>query len=107
MNKVDKVYQETMTYVSDWLKAPNVSSQLAKDEPVKLNVECLTDIGLIKELLLEQTKGLNFDRLNAYSMLFLERQERLVMAQLSTEEDVTEEKIQQILHHIKNLTHEQ
>lgn len=102
MHKVNSVYQETLDYMNDWLRTASTLSELRKDNPVKTNLEMLTDIGLILELLNEQEK-MNFDRLNAYSMLFLQRQELRIQDKLAKEDEGNSSRIDEIINYIRNL----
>jgi len=95
MHKVQKVFNDTLNFLIDWLTSPSI------EDPEILNINTLEDLGLLRELALAAEK-LNFDRLNAVSMLFLARQERLMLAAIGKNRSETpNQRVHQIKKHLQ------
>jgi len=100
MHKVEKIYQDTLNWIADWLVRPAV------EDPNITNLDQIEDAGLIKELILI-AENINFDRMSALSLLFLERQERLVKRAIAARRPVGKTNIQdEIEKHINNFEDE-
>ncbi len=99
MHKSVKVYNTTFTWFVDWM----VASLETDDGKVGLiNMDTMYDIGLLLELILF-SEDLNFDRLNAVSMVLLQRQEYLTLKSMQAKRKRTTDLDDEYKKHLLNL----
>jgi len=92
----EKLYNTTLNWFVDYIKS-NIPLS------TELYITTIWDLGLIREVALSNEKKMNFDRLNALSLVMQLRQEYLTSKAIRMPEPVVDNEFEELLAHIRNL----